>query len=410
MTDSWDRNYSSAYSSDGLVNVHTYEYLWQAASARFAVRNGKRQSPFPYTPTERESPSSALQLRWQPAGASGDVVEGICYTRLNSAPTFSSGWTGGERETIQIFINASPGGAPYAAFWGDENYQQQAWEVGASDFSTALPTWPWQRTPTHFALSYGNETPIMCAPGDLTGLHARSEEIAHGGAIATDANHPRLFNSSYNHALNMGPLNDRMAPWLRIPTWSSSVPGAIAYRRPSDGGLLASMFYPQAEPGIADLSIGTFGAYGIYEWTGRRGVRLVDFHFSTLPTYRARVWGYWGDYGSLDGTWAIAVCGRSGVTYQYVTAPYTVGADPYYEATCDSTLDLNSLTYPDGTSHIYVGFDPYLDVGSIHMSCIEGEDNVSFPSCGTRSDIGGSVYVPGRMIRVGTVADDGAAT
>jgi hypothetical protein len=219
-----------------------------------------------------------------------------------------------------------------------------------------------------------------------------------------------LFNADYNHALNIGPLSDRMAPWRRLPNPFSSVPGQILYRRPSDGGLLASLLYPQAEQGISDVSVNLSGPGGIYEFTGRYGGRLVDLHYSTLPTYTARVWGYWGDYGPLEGAWIVVACGRSGASFQFISAPYVVGSDPYYEATCNSALDLNSLTYPDGTSHLFVGFDPYLSTDAIHMSCVEGADNTSFPSGGTRSDIGGSVYVPGRMIRVGTVADDGTAT
>lgn len=413
-TDAWERNYATSTSLDGLVTLHAYEYRWKEADSRFSLRTQRRQPPFSYTPSRRNGLDNTLQLRWEPSGASGDVTTGICYTRLQSAPTFSGGaWVGGMRETVQVIVNASSGYGPGAGFCGDENFQAQAWEVGAADFSTSLPSWPWQRTPTHFTLANRNAVAIMCAPGDLSGLHARSEETAWcSGGMTSDAQHATVVSMTATPALNAGPIGNRMAAWLRASPGVFAIgTGAIMYRRPSDGGLLASLFYEQENPLAPDMSGGSFGYAGGYEFGGGENARLVDMHFETLPTYRARVWGYGPDATPFEGSWGVLAMGRYGLaTPQYIAAPYTVAGAPPYEATCDSTLDLNSLTYPDGTSHLYVGFDPLIDLASVHLSCIEGADNVSFPACGTRSDVGGSIYVPGRMIRVGTVADDGTAT
>lgn len=414
-TDAWERNYANSISPDGLVDLHTYEYRWKEASSRFGVRTQRRRPPFSFFPGYRNGLNNTLQIRWEPYGASGDVTSGICYTRLQSAPTFSGGaWVGGMRETVQVIVNAASGYGPGVGFCGDEDFRAQAWEVGASDFSTPLPSWPWERMPTHFTLPNRNAVAIMCAPGDLSGLHARSEEIPWCAAgMTSDAQHATTVSATATPALNAGPLGNRMAAWLRASPGAFGLGnGAIMYRRPSDGGLLASLFYEQENPLAPNLAGGSFGYAGGYEFGGGENVRLVDLHFGTLPTYRARVWGYAPDSTPFDGGWGVLSLGRYGAaaSWQYVAAPYTVAGGPPYEATCDSTLDLNSLTYPAGTSHLYVGFDPVLAFSSIHLSCIEGPDNLSFPAAGTRSDLGGSVYIPGRMIRVGTVADDGTAT
>lgn len=414
-SDAWERNYANSTSPDGLVDLHTYEFRWKEASSRFGIRSQRRRPPFSFLPGYQNGLNNALQIRWEPDGASGTVTSGICYTRLQSAPTFSGGaWVGGMRETVQVIVNAADGYGPGVGFCGDENFLAQAWEVGAADFSTPLPSWPWQRMPTHFTLANRNAVAIMCAPGDLSGLHARSEEIPWCGVgMTSDAQHATTVSATATPALNAGPLGNRMAAWLRASPGAFGLGnGAIMFRRPSDGALLASLFYEQENPLAPDLAGGSFGYAGGYEFGGGENARLVDLHFGTLPTYRARVWGYAPDANPVDGGWGVLSLGRYGAaaSWQYVAAPYTVAGGSPYEATCDSILDLNTLTYPAGTSHLYVGFAPVLDLASIHLSCIEGPDNVTFPAAGTRSDLGGSVYIPGRMIRVGTVADDGTAT
>jgi hypothetical protein len=139
---------------------------------------------------------------------------------------------------------------------------------------------------------------------------------------------------------------------------------------------------------------------------------MVDFHRETLPTFRCRAWGpgYGSDPGPLTAQWLINCVGVYGLTQITVDADWDVTLSPTFLTTLDTTLDMNSVSFPAGTAFAYLDFDPYLAYNQIYMSIIEGAENVSFPTCGTRSDLGGSVYLPGRMLKIGTVADDGTAT
>ena len=279
----------------------------------------------------------------------------------------------------------------------DDNGVPLAWEFGGDDFSTPFPSWVFQFQPTHFRV---NLTGVASGQLVCPLLSHEQDDLDAASLERPELNHVYTSQGEYIWS-NGGPNITRHSLMSTAAAPGFETVSTTVCRDTSNGDLVGGM-------GSVWNDKPLIWAYDDSYWYTTQ--YIITWHHANRPTLRILGWSKESlPYGTPEGTWSLIHFGIYGVQYEDINFSATVAATglDWRLLSFDDSLDFNAHPPPDGTTCTKVYCAIYGEEG---VSVLEGPEAVAFADGGTRSGLGGSVYIPGRVMKIGNITDAGVAT